>query len=74
MLISPPVASRNRGSRFSRVVLPLPVAPMTAVTVPGAAVKLTPSRTGASAPGYAKDTLRNSTALPSGAAAARDRP
>jgi len=47
--------------------LPLPVAPMTAVTVPGTAVKLTPSRTGASAPGYAKETFRNSTVLPSGA-------
>ena len=43
--------SRNRGSRFSRVVLPLPVAPMIAVVVPGLAVKETPSSTGASAPG-----------------------
>ena len=37
--------------RFTSVDLPAPVEPMIAVVVPGATVKLTPSSTGASAPG-----------------------
>ncbi len=42
------------------MVLPLPVLPMTAVTSPGWAARLTPHSTGSSAPGYWKSTLRNS--------------
>lgn len=45
----------------SSVDFPDPVAPMTAVTSPGRAVNETPESTGSSAPGYRKDTSRNST-------------
>jgi hypothetical protein len=37
--------------RFSKVVLPLPVLPMTAVVRPGPARRFTPLSTAASAPG-----------------------
>ena len=50
-VIRPPDGSRSRGTIDSRVVLPLPVGPMTAVVRPASAVKLIPESTGVSAPG-----------------------
>ena len=47
----PSEASRSRGRRLTRVVLPEPVEPTTATVCPGPAVKEIPVRTGSSAPG-----------------------
>ena len=50
----PSVASNNRGTSESNVVLPAPVLPMIAVVFPGDAVKLMSRSTGSAAPGYWK--------------------
>ena len=64
----PSVGSNSRGTRLTRVDLPEPVDPMTAVVSPGRTVNEMSQSTGASAPGYVNRTLSNSRtpASPSG--------
>ncbi len=47
----PSVASKNRGTSFTSVVLPEPVEPMMAVVWPGRVLKLTEATTGSAASG-----------------------
>ena len=56
----PLVASKSLGTRLTRVVLPLPVPPMIAVTWPGSAIRLMSLSTGCAAPGYRNSTSRSS--------------
>ncbi len=60
MSTEPLVASKSRATRLTKVVFPDPVLPITAVVSPGSERKVMSSRTGDSAPGYAKLTPRNS--------------
>src|SRR5215212_8290846 len=57
----PEVTSNKRVTSPTRVVLPDPVLPMMAVVSPGPTLNDTWSSTGATAPGYEKETSRNST-------------
>ena len=61
MSTAPSVTSIRRGSSATKVVLPEPVDPTTAVVVPGAVRKLMSRNTDSSAPGYLKHAERNST-------------
>src|SRR5699024_3967808 len=60
MRTCPCCGSMSLGMRLTIVDFPEPVEPMIAVVVPGRAVKFRSSRTGTSAPGYPKVTLRDS--------------